>query len=49
MKWTLLALSVAIPLALSIAGGMTLTFIIATSLSGLVAFFAGVASMAGEP
>lgn len=49
MKWTLLALAVALPLALSILGGMTAPYVIAMTLAGLVAFFAGVASMADEP
>lgn len=49
MKWTLLALSVAIPLALSIFGGMTMPYVIATTLAGLLAFFAGVIARSGEP
>lgn len=49
MKWWLLALCVAVPLALSIFGGMSAPYVIATTLAGPAAFFAGVASMAGEP
>lgn len=49
MKWRLLALSCALPCVLAACAGMSLPFVIAATLCGLMAFFAGVIARAGEP